>query len=206
MSLVEHIATGLKDLALGDHPDKAESLAHYLDLVTRWNRVTNLTAVKEAEEMVSLHLLDSLAVMPYVTGNTILDVGSGAGLPGIPLALFQPDKDFILLDSNGKKTRFMTQASIELGLSNVTVVQQRIEDCSEQFDQVISRAFASLDEFIFLCMPRLNAGGSLLAMKGPSEIEQATKMAEASVHELRVPGLDKARYLVEIPRPRAGDS
>ena len=201
MSLVEQITIGLDDLGLGDHADKAEPLARYLELIDRWNRVTNLTAIRKPEDMVSQHLLDSLSVSPYVKGARVLDVGSGAGLPGIPLALFQPDKDFILLDSNGKKTRFMTQAAIELGLGNVTVLQQRIEDCTELFDQVISRAFASLDDFVSLCMPRVKIGGSLLAMKGPSEIDQADRIPTACVHELHVPGLDRARYLVAVTRP-----
>ena len=201
MSLVEQITIGLDDLGLGDHADKAEPLAHFLELIDRWNRVTNLTAIRKPEDMVSQHLLDSLSVSPYVKGARVLDVGSGAGLPGIPLALFQPDKDFILLDSNGKKTRFMTQAAIELGLGNVTVLQQRIEDCTELFDQVISRAFASLDDFVSLCMPRVKIGGSLLAMKGPSEIDQADRIPTACVHELHVPGLDRARYLVAVTRP-----
>ena len=206
MSLLQQILTGLDDLGLSDHADKAEALSLYLALIDRWNRVTNLTAIRQREEMVSAHLLDSLSVLPFVTGSKILDVGSGAGLPGIPLALFQPDKDFILLDSNGKKTRFMTQAAIELKLGNVTVLQQRIEDCTDQFDQVISRAFASLEDFMAECMPRVKPGGSLLAMKGPAEIEQANAIHGAKLHELAVPGLEKARYLLEIASPAEADS
>ncbi len=198
MTLSQRIAAGMNGLGLSDHAGKAEQFAHYLEMIARWNRVTNLTAVKAADEMVALHLLDSLSVLPFVSGSRILDVGSGAGLPGIPLAMLQPDKDFILLDSNGKKTRFMTQAAIELELSNVTVLQQRIEDCCEVVDQVISRAFTSLEEFVHLCLPRVRPGGNLLAMKGPAEKGQSDRFSQATVHELQVPGLDRERYLVVI--------
>lgn len=198
MTLAQRITAGIVDLGLQEHTDKADRFAHYLEMIARWNRVTNLTAVKSAEEMIALHLLDSLSVHPFISGPRVLDVGSGAGLPGIPLALIQPDKDFILLDSNGKKTRFMTQAAIELELTNVSVLQQRIEDCQEVVDQVISRAFTSLTEFVQLCRPRLAAGGNLLAMKGPAEKDQAEQFPQASVHSLCVPGLDKQRYLFVI--------
>ena len=199
MSTAERIAAGLCDLGLRESADKADRLAAYLELIAKWNRVTNLTAVPDPGEAVALHLMDSLSVYPFVIGDRILDVGSGAGLPGIPLALLMPDKDFILLDSNGKKTRFMTQAAIELQLENVTVIQQRVEDCTEMFDQVISRAFASLEDFLRLCLPRLSPGGSLLAMKGPSEKEQVENLEQGSLHSLSVPGLDRERYLMVIP-------
>lgn len=200
MSLTQSIASGLGDLGLEQHLGKAEAFAHYLEMIARWDRVTNLTAVKEPADMVALHLLDSLSIHPFIEGSRVMDVGSGAGLPGIPLALLLPDKDFILLDSNGKKTRFMTQAAIELELNNVTVLHMRIESCTDMFDQIVSRAFSSLKEFLRLCMPRLLENGSLLAMKGPSEADQAEGIAGASLHRLHVPGLDKERFLISVPK------
>ena len=199
MSATGRIAVGLRKLGLQAQADKADRLAAYLELIAKWNRVTNLTAMPDPEQAVALHLMDSLSVHPFVTGRRILDVGSGAGLPGIPLALLMPDKDFILLDSNGKKTRFMTQAVMTLQLENVTVLQQRIEDCTEMFDQVISRAFASLADFRRLCLPRLSPGGSLLAMAGPTGAAQVGSPGQATVHPLSVPGLDRQRYLIVIP-------
>ncbi|SVE11695.1 uncharacterized protein METZ01_LOCUS464549, partial [marine metagenome] len=151
-----------------------EQLQTYQALLLHWNKTANLTAITEPDKIVTHHLLDALAVHEFITGQRVLDVGSGAGLPGIPLALINPDKDFILLDSNGKKTRFMTQARIELGLENVTVVKSRIEDYDDRVDHVISRAFSSLAEFGHFCLRLLEKNGSLLAMKGPGyEIELA---------------------------------
>lgn len=200
MSIVQSIAAGLKKLGLDQHLDHASALAHYLEMIARWNKVTNLTAVNDPADMVALHLMDSLSIHRFINGERILDVGAGAGLPGIPLALLQPDKDFILLDSNGKKTRFMTQAAIELELNNVTVLNMRIESCTEMFDQIVSRAFTSLQAFVQLCMPRLNQHGQLLAMKGPSEVGQADDMDGSTVHRLDVPGLDKDRFLITVPK------
>ena len=200
MALTQSVEDGLRDLGLTTHVNKAEPLAHYLEMIQRWNKVTNLTAVKNPVDMVAMHLLDSLSIHRFIVGSRILDVGSGAGLPGIPLALLLPDKDFILLDSNGKKTRFMTQAVIELELNNVTVRHMRIESCTETFDQIVSRAFASLEGFVQLCLPRLNQKGSLLAMKGPLEADQAEGIPGASVQRLDVPGLDKERYLITVPK------
>ena len=129
MPTVEDLITdGFQALGLKEDPALVERSSCFLELLVRWNRVTNLTALTDIKAMVGVHLLDSLAVAPYITGRKILDVGSGAGLPGIPLALLYPDKDFILLDSNGKKTRFMTQVTIELQLDNVKVVHLRVED------------------------------------------------------------------------------
>ena len=115
MNLKEKIERGLVALTLESHPEVVEKLEQYLALITKWNKVTNLTSIDNPEQMVVIHLLDSLSIQPYLSGHRILDVGSGAGLPGIPLALINQDKDFILLDSNGKKTRFMVQASDRTG-------------------------------------------------------------------------------------------
>lgn len=193
------IESGLLALSVSYDDQLVNQCLHYLQMLVRWNKVTNLTAVRDLEEMVSVHLLDSLAILPFVTGNSILDVGSGAGLPGIPLAMCCPDKDFILLDSNGKKTRFMTQAVIELALSNVTVVHDRVESCRQHFDHVVCRAFTSLEEFVALCGKLLVPDGSLLAMKGPSESETTDIVGwRTTSHQLSVPHLNGDRYLIEL--------
>lgn len=207
MELGDAIAQGLHQLGLQPDADVTEKAVSFIQLLERWNRVTNLTAIRDPMEMVSHHLMDSFAVQPWITGHTILDAGSGGGLPGIALALINADKDFILLDSNGKKTRFMVQAKVELGLDNVTVVQSRIEDHTDRYDQVISRAFASLPDFIRLAAPLLNRGGSLLAMKGPDQINEMAAVEETEfmvdIHELVVPGLARERFLVQL---KAGDT
>ena len=187
----------------------------YLALMVRWNRITNLTAITDLSDMVDKHLLDSMAVHPYLTGHRLLDVGSGAGLPGIPLALLNPDRQFVLLDANGKKTRFMTQASIDLGLSNVIVVQSRVEDLDDTFDAIISRAFTSLSGMVSACCHLLAPGGSFLAMKGPDVIEELKMLQtpavdavggadpagwEAQLQPLQVPAVLGERYLAVIRR------
>ncbi len=201
MAVRDEIETGLSALSINASAAQIDSSLHYLEMIERWNRVSNLTAVRKIDDMVSLHLLDSLSVLPFVTGQKVLDVGSGAGLPGIPLAMFCPDKDFILLDSNGKKTRFMTQAKIELSLGNIQIVHARIEDFSEMVDQVICRAFTSLTAFSDQCGRLLQPSGSLLAMKGPAEADSPDVNGwHKTTHELQVPQLVGHRILIELCR------
>ncbi|MFT7220566.1 MAG: 16S rRNA (guanine527-N7)-methyltransferase [Candidatus Azotimanducaceae bacterium] len=201
MGLEETIRRGLSSLSINAAESLAEPLAAYLSLIVRWNRVTNLTAITEEHEMVTRHLLDSLVIAPHIRGDQILDVGSGAGLPGIPLALLFPDRYFTLLDSNGKKTRFLTQAKIDLGLNNVNVEQYRVEDYEGSYDCIVARAFRSTEAFIESTAHLLSDGGSLLAMKGPSEIPApAVAGFKQTVHTLDVPGLDADRFLIEIVR------
>ena len=205
-SLKVSLATGLNTLGLAVEVPRQQILLDYIALLGKWNRVYNLTAVRDPVEMVPLHLLDSLAVAPHLHGVRILDVGSGPGLPGIPLAAILPELRFTLLDSNGKKTRFMQQAAIELGLSNVDVVHARVENYHppEGFDTVISRAFASIADFVSLAGPLCRQGGRLLAMKGRYPEDELAGLPAgfkvAAVHALRVPGLDSERHLVEIMR------
>ncbi len=178
-------------------------LLEFLRLLEKWNRTYNLTAVRDPEQMVARHLLDSLAVLPYVRGPRVLDIGTGAGLPGIPLALALPETHFTLLDSNAKKTRFVTQVVHVLGLANVSVVQARAEKFqpAEKFSTLLARAFASIPDMLattrHLCAP----GGRWLAMKGvfPQE-ELAAISAEfaAQARPLRIPGLEAARHVVII--------
>ena len=201
MSLKEKIKRGLVALTLESDAEVVKKLEQYLALITKWNKVTNLTSIDNPEQMVVIHLLDSLSIQPYLNGHRILDVGSGAGLPGIPLALINQDKDFILLDSNGKKTRFMVQATIELGIKNIEVVQSRAQDFQGEFDHVVCRAFTGTDDFVKSCSHLLAPGGSLLAMKGPAEIEITRRLGfKHSIHRLHVPNMTSERYLIEIGR------
>ncbi|MGV6817545.1 MAG: 16S rRNA (guanine(527)-N(7))-methyltransferase RsmG [Thiotrichales bacterium] len=175
----------------------------YLQLIRQWNRIDNLTAITEDTEMVRSHLLDSLSVMRLLHGTTVLDVGSGAGLPGIPLAILNPEKTFTLLDAAAKRVRFMRQALVALKLQNVQVVHQRIEDLDQaaRFDHIISRAFSALDVFVGQTLGHVAPGGSVVAMKGRlQESELATLPAEITytIHSVDVPGLSAQRHLIEV--------
>jgi 16S rRNA (guanine527-N7)-methyltransferase len=200
------LASGLAALGLAASGDLERKLLDYIALIAKWNRVYNLTAVRDPQEMVGLHVLDSLTVLPHLSGNTVLDVGSGAGLPGIPLAIARPDLDVTLLDSNQKKTSFQQQAVIELGLANVRAVNARIEswEASQLFDVVISRAFADLGEFVSSAGRQCAPGGVLAAMKGVYPHDEITAMPAAfrvrSVVPLHVPGVAAERHLVLIER------
>lgn len=189
-----------------------EQLSTYLDLLEKWNRAYNLTAVRQRQDMVVRHLLDSLAILPYLRGQRFLDVGSGAGLPGLPLAICLPEREFVLLDSNGKKTRFLFQARLALELDNVQVTDSRIEDYrpTQPFDGVLSRAFASLPDMVTLCAHLVRRGAWLYAMKGPgsqAEVESLRAAGlEVVLEELEVPGLDEQRSLVMIHPPAAAQA
>lgn len=204
MSLDDKLAVGLQQLGLALSEEQQRSLLNYIGLLQKWNKVYNLTAVREPEKMLYQHLLDSLAVLPYVGEGRLLDVGSGAGLPGIPLAIARPGLQVTLLDSNHKKTTFLRQACIELGLNNVTVECVRVDmfEPKQMFDAVISRAFSDLNEFIRFSARLCRPGGVLLAMKGVypyDELAQApTEFARKEVVTLNVPGLDAQRHLVII--------
>ncbi|WP_455366123.1 16S rRNA (guanine(527)-N(7))-methyltransferase RsmG [Kaarinaea lacus] len=190
------------DLELG-HAQQSQLLA-FIALLLKWNRVYNLTAVRDAQEVLKRHILDSLSILPYLQGERIIDVGAGAGLPGIPLAITNPDRLFVLLDSNRKKTRFMQQAKTELHLDNVAVVCSRAEDYhpDEPFDSVISRALASLSQIVAWSGHLCREKAVILAMKGTypeAELEELAKSFEIkAVHKLNYWGLDADRYLVEI--------
>ncbi len=196
--------SGILGIDLTGH--QQEQLQQYLQLLQRWNKVYNLTAVRDPKQMLPLHLWDSLSVVRLVQGDSCLDVGSGAGLPGIPLAVLYPARQFTLLDTNGKKTRFIQQAVLELGLKNVQVVQQRVEQWQpdRKFTAIISRAFASLADFVTVSAAHLQDNGVLYAMKGrypDSEIAELPKgWVLARSHVLDVPGLDAERHLLELMR------
>lgn len=195
-------ATAALGLALAD--TQVATLERYLDLLEKWNRVYNLTAIRERSRMVTHHLLDSLAVLPHVRGPRVLDVGSGAGLPGIPLAVASPALHVTLLESNHKKSAFLTQAVAELQLANVQVVTERVESWQPEarFDTIVSRAFAELGEFATLAGRLLAPQGVLAAMKGVHPFEEIERVPQGyqvqQVVRLRVPGLDAERHLVLV--------
>lgn len=200
------IEQGLADLHLAEPPGLAGKLADYLELLAKWNQTYNLTAVRVPEDMVTRHGMDSLAVLPFIDRERMLDVGTGAGLPGLVLAMARPGQPFVLLDSSGKKTRFVEYAAERLGLRNVTVVRARVEDHEDEegFAVVLSRAFASVADFIRLAGHLAQPGGRLLAMKGAlPESELAGQPAGwglQAVHRLSVPGLTGRRHLLEFCR------
>lgn len=203
-SLARELIEGIAALQLSLSPAQCDSLLAYVRLLAKWNRVYNLTAVRDPGEMISHHLLDSLAVIPHIKGPRVLDVGTGAGLPGIPLAIALPDLDFVLLDSVAKKTRFVLQAAGELGLSNVMVKTQRLEKYQplQLFDTVISRAFDSLGNFAVAAGPLCRPGRVLLAMKGRYPEEELRALPPAcllrTVQRLAVPGLNEERHVVSL--------
>ncbi|WP_346796941.1 16S rRNA (guanine(527)-N(7))-methyltransferase RsmG [Halomonas sp. Bachu 37] len=205
---VERLDQGLDQLQLDVSAHQRQQLLGLLALLHKWNRAYNLTAVRDLEEMVSRHLLDSAAVKPHVSGPRLLDVGSGPGLPGLVLAILDPTLDVTLLDSNGKKVRFQRQAVMELGLSNVVATQARVESfAGEAFDQVISRAFASLEDFVTLTRQLPVQGGQWLAMKGPGADEELRDLPPEieleSRHVLDVP-FENAQRQVLILSARRG--
>lgn len=200
-SLLTQLETGLKKMGLDLPATVSVLLVEYLQLLVKWNKAFNLTAVRDPSEMVSKHLLDSLAVLPYVGGGLVVDVGSGAGLPGIPLALALPETRFVLLDSNGKKTRFLIQAKRLLKLDNVEVVNQRVEDYQPElyFDAVIARAYADtaliLKSTAHLHQPETR----VLVMQGKlDELINDPAYVLKQAHTLDVYGLDAERHLLEV--------
>jgi len=203
MSLAEELQHGITQLGITLGADAQGKLLDYLALLHKWNKVYNLTAIRDPQQMVSHHLLDSLAVMPHLWPGRWLDVGCGAGLPGLVLAIAQPGWQFTLLDSNSKKTSFVQQAVIELGLRNVSVHCERVEEWqpAERFDGIISRAFSELGEFLRNTRHLMAPHGRWAAMKGApeQELEEVPDGCRVEhVIPLQVPGLHAARSLVIV--------
>lgn len=200
----QQIEHGLSALQLADPPGLGPMLVEFVALLAKWNETYNLTAVRVPEEMVTRHLMDSLVVLPFLGAGRILDVGTGAGLPGLVLAMARPGQRFVLLDSAGKKTRFVEHAATRLGLANVEVVRARAEKYEDEpgFDVVLSRAFASIADFIGGAGHLARKGGRLLAMKGALPEAELKAMPEdwrlEAVHRLDVPGLPALRHLLEF--------
>lgn len=196
------LVLGAQQLGLDLKLQQIDQLLAYLRLFDKWNHAFNLSAIREPAAMVKLHLLDSLSIAPVLQGERFIDVGTGGGLPGIPLAIKFPRKSFTLLDSAGKKTRFLFQVKQELGLDNVTVENRRAEHYQplQKFDGVISRAFASLPDMVKSCGHLLNDGGRFWAMKGQIPVEELREI-EANYtlehcHSLQVPGVEAQRCLL----------
>ena len=205
------LTAGIAALDQALDPDQVSTLLRLLDELERWNRKVNLTAVRDRAAMLTLHLLDSLAVRPWLGGGRVLDVGTGAGFPGLPLAIAEPEQDFVLLDSNNKKIQFVRHAALTLGLGNVSAVKARAEDYApgERFDTVIARAVAELATLVNLAGHHVGEGGVFVALKGRYPAEELDSLPdpwEARVQELSVPGLDEgSRHLVQMRR-RAGEN
>jgi 16S rRNA (guanine527-N7)-methyltransferase len=207
-NLLIKLKSGMKIMGIELPGPALHKLIDYLGLLSHWNRAFNLTAIRDSEEMLSKHLLDSLAVMPYIGEGLVLDVGSGAGLPGIPLAIAMPQNHFVLIDSNGKKTRFLTQVKITLGLDNVEVVNQRVEAYSPikddhriYFDAVVARAYASSTEILQNTAHLHKPETRILIMQGKlDESIDVPAYALKQSHTLNIYGLGAERHLLEIEK------
>ncbi len=195
---------GLVEMGLDLGSESTRSLLQYLEMLSRWNRRFNLTGTRAPQQIVTRHLLDSLTIVPYLRGDRVLDAGTGAGLPGLVLAIAVPAMHFTLLDSAGKKTRFCIQAAADLGLGNVSVVRARLEafEPQQRFSCLVSRAFESGAELLKPAQRLLQPGGLMLVMKGAypqSELEKVKAGGfEARVTPVAVPGLDAARHLILV--------
>jgi 16S rRNA (guanine527-N7)-methyltransferase len=202
----DELAQGAAQLGVSLSAQQQTLLLAYLALLIKWNKAYNLTAVRNPDEMVSRHLLDSLSLVPFIDGASWLDVGSGGGMPGIPLAILFPDKQFTLLDSNGKKTRFLTQVKLELQLSNVQVVNARVESLQPEqpFAGIVSRAFSSLADFANLTRHLGNQNSLWLAMKGLHPTDELQALPSDFIlhgeHALAVPGCQGQRHLLILRR------
>lgn len=206
-NIAQALRDGLSELRLPCTEDAVQKLAQYIELLSKWNRVYNLTAVRDSRQMVDLHVLDSASVVHRLAGVTrLLDVGTGAGLPGIPLAVLRPDVRVTLLDTVAKKTTFVRQAINELKLNNAAVVTDRVEKYRppELFEVVISRAFSDLKDFVENAGHLLERGGQMFAMKGVFPHDEIARLPPqfrvVDVHTLRVPGVDVQRHLVVIEK------
>lgn len=198
------LRAGVEKLSLSLPDGAMDKLLAYLALLVKWNGAYNLTAIRDPEQMVIKHLLDSLSIVPYVHGGSLIDVGTGAGLPGLVLAIVKPELDVTLLDSNGKKVRFLRQVIADLKIGNASAVQTRVEEFDRQFDLVSSRAFATLADMVNGSRQLLADKGEFLAMKGVHPTEEIAALPEGfsvrDVVPLTVPFLDEERHLVRIVR------
>jgi 16S rRNA (guanine527-N7)-methyltransferase len=201
--LKELLVQGCETLDLSLNELQISQLISYVQLLDKWNKVYNLTSVRDPQQMISRHILDSLAVLPYLSGTSLLDVGTGAGLPGIPVAIARPDMAVTLLDSNSKKTRFLQQVKAELNLSNISVVHARVEQAElAKFATVTARAFSTIDVIIDLAGRHCDDTGSLVLMKGTYPEQELAQKIEGfilrDVVSLDVPNCDGKRHLVRL--------
>ncbi len=201
MPVLQPLEDGIKKLGLSLEKPQIERLQKFVFLLQKWNKSFNLTAIDDEAHIISKHILDSLSALPYLKGNTIIDVGTGAGLPGLPLAISCTEKKFLLLDASAKKINFVQQAIIELGLNNVQVLHQRIEKYSPatKFDTVISRAFASGTKLLS-ALDHLYTDGQVLVMLGKqnSLLDIPRRYNLEAVHPIEVPALNANRHIAII--------
>jgi len=203
---MDTLREGARALGIELSDEQAGKLVAHLDLLDDWNQRMNLTAIRDRGQQLTKHLLDSLSVLPHLRGSRVAAVGSGAGFPGVPLAIVLPDAHFALIESTGKKCRFLEHVRDTLSLANVEVVQSRAEGfkTGERFDTVLARAVGPVADLVRVAGPLVAGGGRLLAMKGRfPEDELAKKLSGwkvAEVHRLVVPGLDEERHVVELCR------
>lgn len=200
----QQLESGLKQLSIGYTDQQLSQWLGYLSLLNKWNKAYNLTSVRDPIDMVSRHLLDSLSLVPYVEADQLIDVGTGPGLPGIPLAIAFPEKHFSLLDSNGKRTRFLQQVKVELTLNNIAIYNGRVEDHQpdQPYQAVLSRAFASLEDMINWTSHLCAKEGTFMAMKGQHPTEEIEQLPAGfkvmEINALHVPGSVAERHLVKI--------
>jgi 16S rRNA (guanine527-N7)-methyltransferase len=198
------LQAGARELGVGLDDSAADALLRLLDELARWNRAYNLTAILDRAQMLTHHLLDSLSVAPLVQGSTVADVGTGAGFPGLPLALLAPQRHFVLIDANGKKQRFVAHAVRTLGLANVELLHARVEEVRppRPFDTVVARAFAALPQLLQRVAPLCGPGTRVLAMKGRLPVDEIAAVAPPWVIEqvvpVTVPGLHEERHLIIV--------
>ena len=201
MTDTNKLQAGLSRLGLDLSSDAQKKLIDFLHFLQKWNKTYNLTAITDIDQMIAYHLLDSLSIAPHLTGDAIVDVGAGAGLPGIPLAIYYPEKQFVLIDSVGKKTRFITQAARHLGLSNVEAVHARAEQypTSHAFDTMTARAVGSMDYLLPIAKHLLKSNGDLLVMR--TEVFREDQVENAKVIPLSVPGVTSERSMGQVRLP-----
>lgn len=210
MSALETLlAEGIRQQSLVLGEAEQQKLLQFVTLLKKWNQTYNLTSIRNPEEMVTLHLLDSLVMLPFFREQGIervLDVGTGGGIPGIPLAICLPHIDFVLMDARGKKIRFIQTAIAQLGLKNVSAIHARVEDYQlenqQRFDRIISRAFASLQDMLQLSRHLCHKNGKFLAMKGQIPQEEIAQLPEGfrieAINDLSIHGLEAQRHLIQI--------
>ncbi|UAA38787.1 16S rRNA (guanine(527)-N(7))-methyltransferase RsmG [Paraneptunicella aestuarii] len=207
---IEKIQTKLADycqsLPFDVSNEKQQLLVKFLEMIHKWNKAYNLTSVRDPLDMVAVHLVDSIAVSPYVQGKRFIDVGTGPGLPGVPLSIMLPDSHFVLLDSLGKRIRFLKQVAFELKLANIEPVQSRVEDytCEQGFDGVITRAYASIDDMLNSCQHLVDQNGVFIALKGQYPEQEIQAIPEGFAlqesHVVEVPGLEAQRHVIMIKK------
>ena len=207
----DRLLLATQTLGLSVSPDQIEQLVAYVDLLEKWNRAYNLTAIRDRREIVDRHLIESLSIAPFLSGDSRVDVGTGAGLPGIPLAIIEPGVHYVLLDSNGKKTRFLSEVKRALALSNINVETTRVESWrpGRHFDAVVTRAFADLGTTLERVDHLMGSQGMLFAMKTESASKEVAEMPPNIEHvaswDISVPGRDWPFQLLAIRRLRGED-